>query len=369
MAVPQPVPQLVLGPPTRAAVFLTLTVAPGRETEVREGLQELSGLSRSVAFRARDDALACVAGLASDAWDRLVGGPRPRELHPFTPLQGPRHRAPATPGDLLLHLRARRADLCFELARIVLDRFGDAVTVVDEVHGFTYFDDRDLLGFVDGSENPTGPAAADAVLVSDEDPAFRGGSYVVVQKYLHDLTAWNALSTEEQERVIGRAKADNVELPDDAKPADSHVALNTVEDEDGEEQRIVRQNMPFGRLGAGEFGTYFIGYARTPAVTERMLRNMFLGDPPGNTDRILDFSTAVTGGLFFVPSATLLDDLPAPGAPQLAEIEPADPADPAVADHAATGPSGVPGPETVPADAVRPGASLGIGSLKGAPAP
>ncbi|MFD6081473.1 Dyp-type peroxidase [Streptomyces hydrogenans] len=344
MAVPQPVPQLVLGPPTQTAVFLTLTVAPGREDDVRDGLRELSGMSRSVAFRARDDALACVAGLSSDAWDRLAGGPRPRELHPFTPLQGPRHLAPATPGDLLLHLRARRADLCFELARLVLDGFGDAVTVVDEVHGFTYFDERDLLGFVDGSENPTGSAAADVVLIGDEDPDFRGGSYVVVQKYLHDLTAWNALPTEEQERVIGRHKADNLELPDDVKPPDSHVALTTLEDEDGEEQRIVRQNMPFGRLGTAEFGTYFIGYSRTPAVTERMLRNMFLGDPPGTTDRILDFSTAVTGGLFFVPSAGLLDDLPAPG--ETRETA----------------------PEPVPAEAVHPGSSLGIGSLKGAPA-
>ncbi|WP_030757770.1 Dyp-type peroxidase [Streptomyces griseus] len=350
MAAPQPVPQLVLGPPTKAAVFLTLTVAPGREADARDGLRELSGLTRTVAFRARDDALACVAGLSSDAWDRLVGGPRPRDLHPFAPLQGPRHRAPATPGDVLLHLRARRADLCFELARLVLDRFGDAVTVVDEVHGFTYFDERDLLGFVDGSENPTGPDAAGAVLVGDEDPAFGGGSYVVVQKYLHDLTAWNALSTEEQERVIGRRKADNVELPDDVKPADSHVALNTIEDEDGEERQIVRQNMPFGRLGTGEFGTYFIGYARTPDVTERMLRNMFLGDPPGTTDRILDFSTAVTGGLFFVPAAALLDDLPAPGTAPAEAAEELSP------------------PDTAPADAVLPGSSLGIGSLKGAPA-
>ncbi|MET9347626.1 Dyp-type peroxidase [Streptomyces termitum] len=347
MAAPQPVPQLLLGPPAKAALFLTLTVAPGREDDVRDGLGELSGLSRSVSFRARDDALACVAGLSSDAWDRLVGGPRPRELHPFTPLHGPRHHAPATPGDLLLHLRARRADLCFELARLVLDRFGDAVAVVDEVHGFTYFDERDLLGFVDGSENPTGSAAADAVLVAGEDPGFRGGSYVVVQKYLHDLTAWHALPTEEQERVIGRAKADNLELPDDVKPPDSHVALNTVEDENGEQLQIVRQNMPFGRLGAGEFGTYFIGYARTPDITERMLRNMFLGNPPGTTDRILDFSTAVTGGLFFVPSATLLDDLPAPG----------------------TAPAAEDAPEPPPADAERPGDSLGIGSLKGAPAP
>ncbi|MEU7517303.1 Dyp-type peroxidase [Streptomyces sp. NPDC042898] len=328
------VAQSVLTPTAPTAVFVVATVSPGGETAVRELLQDLAGLTRSVGFRSPESALRCVVGVGSDAWDRLVGGPRPRELHPFPPLRGPRHRAPATPGDLLFHLRSRRMDLCFELARLILDRLGGAVTVVDEVHGFTYFDERDLLGFVDGSENPTGEAAADAVRIGDEDPDFRGGSYVVVQKYLHDMTAWESLTVEEQERVIGRTKQANVELPDGVKPADSHVALNTVVDDDGAEQQILRQNMPFGRVGSGEMGTYFIGYARTPAVTERMLRNMFLGDPPGNTDRILDFSRAVTGGLFFVPSADLLDDLPA--APSTA--------------------------------AASPGDSLGIGSLKGAPA-
>lgn len=336
MVVAQPViAQPVITPSSRAAVFLVATVAPGGEAAVREALQDLAGLTRSVAFRSPESALGCVVGVGSEAWDRLVGDPRPRDLHPFPPLSGPRHRAPATPGDLLFHLRARRMDLCFELARLILDRLAGAVTVVDEVHGFTYFDERDLLGFVDGSENPAGTTAVEAVHIGDEDPDFRGGSYVVVQKYLHDMTAWDSLTVEEQERVIGRTKQANVELPDGVQPADSHVALTTVVDDDGVEQQIVRQNMPFGRVGSGELGTYFIGYARTPAVTERMLRNMFLGDPPGNTDRILDFSRAVTGGLFFVPSADLLDDLPA--APSAA--------------------------------AARPGDSLGIGSLKGAPAP
>ncbi|MGW8362202.1 Dyp-type peroxidase [Streptomyces wedmorensis] len=332
MAVPQP----VVASPLRAAVFLVVTVNPGGETAVRDGLQDLAGLTRSVAFRAPDDRLSCVAGIASGAWDRLVGGPRPRDLHPFVPLRGPRHRAPATPGDLLFHLRARRMDLCFELARLIVDGLGAAVTVVDEVHGFTYFDQRDLLGFVDGSENPAGTTALDAVHIGDEDPEFRGGSYVVVQKYVHDMAAWDALTEEEQGRVVGRAKASNVELSDDVKPPNSHVALNTIVDEDGVQQQILRDNMPFGRVGSGEFGTYFIGYARTPAVTERMLRNMFLGDPPGNTDRILDFSTAVTGGLFFVPSADLLDDLPAAAPPAAVAV---------------------------------PGDSLGIGGLKGAPVP
>ena len=270
----------------------------------------MAGIVRSVGFRAPADGLVCVTGIGSDAWDRLFVGPRPRELHPFPALDGAVHHAPATPGDLLFHIRAQRADLCFELARQITDHLGAAVRVVDEVHGFTYFDERDLLGFVDGSENPQGPAAVAAVHIGDEDPPFRGGSYVIVQKYLHDMDAWAKLTTEEQERAIGRSKADNVEMPDDVKPPDSHVRLNTIVEPDGRQRQIVRDNMPFGAVGAGEFGTYFIGYARTPSVTERMLRNMFLGDPPGTTDRILDFSTPVTGGLFFVPSADFLDDLP-----------------------------------------------------------
>ncbi|MFI6602362.1 Dyp-type peroxidase [Nonomuraea sp. NPDC050536] len=303
--------QPVVRPPARAAMFVVVTVAPGGETAVRAGLQDLPGLARSVAFRAPDDELTCAVGFSSAGWPRLFDGRQPRELHPFQPLHGPRHQAPATPGDLLFHLRARRMDLCFELGRLIVERLGAAVTVVDEVHGFKFFDERDLLGFVDGSESPMGQAAAEAVFVGDEDPPFRGGSYVIVQKYLHDLAAWQSLTVEEQERVIGRTKLANVELPDGVKPANSHVALNTII-EDGVERQIVRENMPFGSIGRGEFGTYFIGYARTPAVTEKMLRNMFIGDPPGNTDRILDFSTAVTGGLFFVPSADFLDDLDAP---------------------------------------------------------
>jgi putative iron-dependent peroxidase len=201
-------------------------------------------------------------------------------------------------------------DVCFELAGKILDAMGGALTVVDEVHGFRFFDNRDLLGFVDGTENPAGPLAEAAVFVGDDDAEFAGGSYVIVQKYLHDMAAWNSLSVTEQELVIGRTKLDDIELDDDKKPANSHIALNVITDEDGSERKIVRHNMPFGEVGKPEFGTYYIGYAATPDVTETMLRNMFLGDPPGNTDRILDFSTAVTGGLFFSPVLDLLDNPP-----------------------------------------------------------
>jgi len=305
--------QAVLSPLTGAAIFLVLTVTAGGEPAVRELLSDLSGLQRSVGFRAPGGELSCVAGVGADAWGRLFAADPPTSLHPFRELRGARHHAPATPGDLLFHLRAAQLDLCFELATKIMDRLGGVVTVVDEVHGFKYFDERDLLGFVDGTENPTGEEARAAVIV-DDGSAYAGGSYVIVQKYVHDVGAWNLLSVEEQERVIGRTKLDNIELSDAVKPSNSHVALNVIEEPDGTELAILRDNMPFGSPGQGVFGTYYIAYAADPGVIERMLHNMFIGDPPGNHDRILDFSTPLTGGLFFVPPAAFLDDPPPQGA-------------------------------------------------------
>ena len=305
-------PQAVLAPLTESAIFLVLTVDPGAEAEIRDLLADVSGLRRSVGFRLPEGVLSCVVGLGAGLWDRVFGQPRPAGLHPFPELTGPRHMAVSTPGDLLFHIRAHRLDLCFELAERLMVRLSGCAHVVDEVHGFRSFDERDLLGFVDGTENPEGAAALHAVAIGENDPEFAGGSYVVVQKYLHDLDAWDALPVEEQERAIGRTKLSDIELPDDDKLANSHVALNTIIDENGEQQQIVRFNMPFGRVGAREFGTYFIAYARSPDVIEEMLRNMFLGKPPGNYDRILDFSRAVTGNLFFVPTASFLDDPPTP---------------------------------------------------------
>ena len=311
---PDTEPQTILSGLTESAIFLVVTVGLGAEDNVRDVLADVSGLKRSVGFRIPEGELSCVVGVGAEVWDRLFGPPRPAALHPFPGFSGSRHSAPATPGDLLFHIRAHRLDLCFELAQELMYRLGGSAEVVDEVHGFRSFDERDLLGFVDGTENPEGEAAPAAVLVGDEDAGFAGGSYAVIQKYVHDLDAWNALPVEAQERAIGRTKLNDIELPDDVKPADSHVALNTIVDEDGTEHQIMRFNMPFGAVGTREFGTYFIGYAGDPAVIELMLTNMFVGRPPGNYDRILDFSTAVTGNLVYIPTAAFLDDPPSPGA-------------------------------------------------------
>jgi putative iron-dependent peroxidase len=336
------VSQLVSSPLTSAAIFLVVKIHPGDANRARilSLCADLSALLRAVGFRSPEGSLSCILGVGSDAWDLLFGPPRPAELHPFREIRsGPRH-AVSTPGDLIFHIRARRMDLCFELATHIMARLDGAVTTADEVHGFRYFDERDLLGFVDGTENPTGNAAADAVFIRGEDPAFAGGSYVIVQKYLHNLDAWNQIPTEAQEKIIGRTKVSDIELDDSVKPASAHNALTVIE-ENGREIKILRDNMPFGRPGHGEFGTYFIGYSRSPRTIEQMLENMFIGRPPGNYDRLLDFSTAVTGSLFFIPTSTFLDNV-SPGQPAAAESASA----------------------RKPATA-SPNGSLGIGSLKG----
>jgi putative iron-dependent peroxidase len=303
-------PQSVVAPLTRAAIFLVVCIRqdPDNYTLLRSFCAELSGLIRAVGSRDIEAGLTSVIGFGSDAWGKLFGSPRPSELHPFREIRSGGRHAVATPGDILIHIRAKRMDLCFELATQIMDCIGDAVSIADEVHGFRYFDDRDVIGFVDGTENPRGEAAREAAIIGGEDPDFAGGSYVIVQKYLHNMKAWNDLSIEAQEHIIGRRKLSDIELSDAEKPTSAHNALTVIE-ENGKEVKILRDNMPFGRPGHGEFGTYFIGYSRTPRITETMLQNMFIGRPPGNYDRLLDFSLAVTGSLFFVPSATFLDNI------------------------------------------------------------
>ncbi|MFT3975082.1 MAG: Dyp-type peroxidase [Amaricoccus sp.] len=332
--------QSATGALTSNAIFITLSVGESDAdiAAVRGLCGDLASLVKAVGFRSTEVGLSCVLGIGARLWQRLAPGATPAGLHPFREIAGI-HHAPATPGDILLHIRATRPDFCFELATHIMDRLAGAVTVEDETQGFKFFDNRDLLGFVDGTENPTGDAAARAVLIGDEDPAFAGGAYVIVQKYLHDMAAWEAIPVEQQERIIGRHKLSDIEFPEADKAPYAHNVLTHIDDAAGHPLEILRDNMPFGSPARGEFGTYFIGYAREPGRIERMLDNMFVGDPPGTYDRLLDVSRAVTGCLFFVPSEDVLDRL-AGGDPVAAP-----PADP--------------GPAKTGGDG-----SLGIGSLK-----
>lgn len=326
-------PQQVDAPLTKSATFLVVSLtspsSPSLLSTVRSTLSSVQDLSKNVSIRDLNASFSCTVGIGSNAWSALLPEtPKPSELHPFRQVHGKVHTAPSTPGDLLFHIRSERRDLNFEFERQLLDKLGDSVTVIDDTEGFRYFDVRDLLGFVDGTANPVGEDVIASVLVSsegDRDLADRGmissakpdapsaavgGSYIVVQKYVHDMKGWGGLSTETQEAILGRKKWDNVEL-DDAEEGEqaSHKTLATIEDDDGNEYDILRDNMPFGSPGKGEFGTYFIGYSARLWVIEKMLERMFVGNPPGLHDRLLDYSTPLTGNVFFAPSASLLASL------------------------------------------------------------
>ena len=250
---------------------------------------------------------SCTIGFGADAWKQLFPEQgNPKELKTFETIKGAKYTAVSTPGDILLHIRAKQLGLCFEFASIIDEKLKGVVDSIDETHGFMYMDGKAIIGFVDGTENP----AVDEnpyhfAVIGDEDPDFIGGSYVFVQKYIHDMTAWNSLPVEAQEKVIGRHKYNDVELSDEEKPQNAHNAVTNI----GDDLKIVRANMPFANTSKGEYGTYFIGYASTFSTTHKMLENMFIGDPVGNTDRLLDFSTPITGTLFFAPSYDLLAKL------------------------------------------------------------
>src|SRR5271169_4651203 len=223
-------PQPVVTPLTRSAIFLVLCIPPAPENyaSLPSFFSDLSGLVRAVESRSAESGLTCVVGFGSGAWDKLFGSPRPAELHPFQEIRSGGRQAVSTPGDILFHIRAKRMDLCFELATQIMDSIGDAVSVADELQGFRYFDDRDVIGFVDGTENPRGDAAREAAIVGDEDPSFAGGGYVIVQTCLHDINEWNALPVEAQERINGRRKLSDIELSDAEKPAFAHNALTNI---------------------------------------------------------------------------------------------------------------------------------------------
>jgi putative iron-dependent peroxidase len=293
--------------PGRCARFFVLQMRPDADEQVRAALAGVPNLVRAVGHRDEAMGLSCVVAIGSDAWSRLQPGrSRPAQLHPFQALDDGGRVAPSTPGDVLLHIRAEREDFVHELARLILARLGDAVSVIDETHGFGYFDNRDLIGFVDGTENPTGDERVAFTIVGDEDPDHAGGSYVTVQRYVTDLDAWQALSSEAQEAVIGRTKLDDVELEDERSLPTSHKERAKIV-RDGAEQKILRHNRAYG--SARESGTYFLCYARDLSVTEGMLERMFVADADGYYDRLLDFSHPVTGTHFFAPSQDVLEAL------------------------------------------------------------
>lgn len=268
-------------------------------------------LNNSADTRFPDSYASCIMGIGHDAWHLLgLPVPLPKELENFTPIEGGKHTAVSTKGDLHFHLRGSNSSICYDMASVLSTVLAPVADCVEEVHGFRYWDGRSILGFVDGTENPHGQEErAFFGLVGEEDPAYKGGSYLFVQKYIHDLRAFRALPVEEQEKVFGRSKQEDVEMPDDIKPTNSHSALANV----GDDLKIIRDNMPFGDMSTNKMGTYFIAYASKFSTVKKMLDKMFLGSPEGNYDRLLDFSSAKTGTLFYVPTLDMLDEFSSGG--------------------------------------------------------
>lgn len=302
----------VVSYPGNNAIFITLGINDtdsARQT-VLDFAANFSALLRSCNLRFHGEHFNALLGIGSDAWDKLFPNqPKPKELVPFTEIKGAKYTAVATPGDLFFHIRADRHDICYELATMIQQEIGSATYSLDETHGFRYLDGRAIIGFVDGTENPEDVLKSGYALIGDEDPQFRNGSYAFAQKYLHNMDAWRAIGYDQQEKVIGRRRFNDIELSEEEKPKTAHNNVSKAYDADGNELKIVRANVPFANTSKDEYGTFFIGYSRHFSTTRQMLEHMFQGNAEGYTDRLLDFSTPIRGNLFFVPSPDFLDDI------------------------------------------------------------
>ncbi len=306
MATPQ---SAILPAPGSTALFLVLRVPDlARDgVEVARVAASTPALARGVAKLLPKAKLASTIAYGPALWDLASPSARPRALRPFAAIEGGALRAPATGGDLLVHATSQRADANFELARRLCAALGGRTEVLEEVHGFQYLDSRDLTGFIDGTENPSGAKArAAAALIGREDAAFAGGSYVLTQRYVHDLARFHALPLAAQEAAIGRRKRDSKELSAKAKPPTAHIARVVIE-EDGEELQILRHSFPYGTTR--ESGLYFAAYTRDLAIPEKMLARMYGTSGDGLHDRLMEHTRAVSGAHFFAPSEAWLRKL------------------------------------------------------------
>lgn len=271
---------------------------------IAEFADRSQAIERSMMIRAADANLKVSIGFSRTAWDYLFPNAAvPKQLETYTTLTGPEYSMPASEGDIFLHVRAGDEAVVYEVVRQFMVFLEPIATVLDETKGFRYFEGRAIIGFIDGTEAPAEFEAADYALVGEEDQEYINGSYAFAQKWLHDMDFWGKMKTEEQEKAVGRHKFDDFELEDDEKFHNAHNVAAKIE-VDGEEQKIVRMNVPFSDPATGKTGTYFIGYSRYWSVTKAMLQQMV-----DMSDFLLTFSTIQSGQLFFIPSRDTLGEI------------------------------------------------------------
>lgn len=283
------------------ALFVTLNVVEGSNEAVKQALAQSQSVIDTMKQQFSGQSLHAVIAIGSEYWPHISPSKRPLLLTNFPSVKGA-VEMPITPADLLLHIRSDRHDMTFELATRLIALFGSHVTIAEEVSCFRYLDARDLTGFVDGTENPQGDHKKEVALVGEEDSDFEDGSYIHLQRYVHDLPKWHAQTLKAQEDTYGRTKADNIEYSSEDKPLTAHTKRTSLKDDQGQSLEILRHSMPYGTLQ--ESGLLFASYCRTPENFTLMLKSMVEGDEQGNHDRLMGFTKAVTGQAFFAPPLT-----------------------------------------------------------------
>lgn len=282
------------------SVYLMFNANDMVEQQLRPSLANVAQYLHELSDKYADSAFNGFVAVGANYWSTLYPELRPAKLAPFPRMESANREAPAIEFDLFVQIRSDRLDVLHLVANEVCQMLEGLTELVDEVRGFRFMDNRDLTGFVDGTENPKGRQRQKVALIGDEDVDFLGGSYIHVQKYAHQLAKWHRLPIQKQEDIIGRTKQDNIEYATDDKPLTSHIKRVNLKDSAGNSMEILRQSMPYGSVN--EQGLMFISVCRTPEHFEQMLHSMVHGDEDGNHDHLLHFTKAVTGSSFFAPS-------------------------------------------------------------------
>lgn len=286
------------------ALFITLNAKNNQQKRISLALKQCPNIIVDMQNTFKEANLHAAIGIGSEYWSE-ISQTKPIKLAGFSQID-PR-QAPNTPADLILHIRSDRRDVSYILAKKLYQLFSNISTLQEEVSCFKYLDSRDLTGFVDGTENPTGKHREEVALVGEEDPSFSGGSYLHLQKFIHNLDSWEKLPIDKQEAVFGRSKVDNIEFASTDKSPQAHTKRTSIKNHRGESLEILRQSMPFSTLE--ESGLMFASYCRTPDNFNAMLKSMLTGDEEGKTDHLMNYTKAVTGQAFFIPSLNWLKQL------------------------------------------------------------
>ena len=304
-----PRPQTAIIPDhAQAGIFIEADIRDGRYDDIKTACRSSLEALAKLKTRFPEDILGMTIAFGSDAWKAFGHAEEGSEIKPF-PVMG-NGLAPSTQHDIYIHIQAYRQNAAFALAQSVFAAFGDSISIATEEHGLRLYEDRGLDGFVDGTENPQGDENVRDVAIIPEGRPDAGGSYVLLQKYLHDLKKWDAVPVAEQEASVGRSKEANEEFSKDVRLPDSHLGRVNLK-ENGVGLKIVRRSLPFGNASGGEHGLMFIAYAARLHNIEAQLLSMF-GDIDGQTDLVLErMSLPVSGGYYYAPSVERLRALKA----------------------------------------------------------